>query len=157
MAEKSFPLMSAAKKYASENAGWTVELLQRAFEKEPGTTGFRVSEGLLFAWSGLGKHIIPVDRVVWIHVNQVNHTVLGFTYAKWITFHLQVRPGVTVDVMLGNEEKSKEALAYLFEKLPETAFGHDKALFEMWNASVRAGDKDFDALRQLGRRQHGLA
>lgn len=153
MAER-FPLIREAKKFAANNPGWTVEKLQQAFEKEPGVTGFRISEGLLFAWSGLGKYIIPAADVVWIHVDQLNHKMLGFTYAKWITFHLQVRPGQTLDVMLGDEAKSKESLAYLFKKLPETVFGHEPALLQAWNASVRAGDKEFSVLRQAGRMQH---
>ena len=83
--------MAAAWKCAADHAGWTAEKLQQAFEKEPGVTGFHISEGLLFAWSRIGKYIVPVEDVAWIRVNQTNYTMLGFTYAKWISFRLQVR------------------------------------------------------------------
>ena len=54
---------------------------------------------------------------------------------------------------MNSETKAKDALDYLFRKLPETAFGNEPALLQMWNTAVRAGDRDFDALRQAASMQ----
>lgn len=113
--------------------------------------GLRVSSRYLMGQQGAKTFLIPAEELLWSYMHVTTHKQYFITVGKTYCVMLRTKDGKSYSQNVKNEEKAREVLAVIRQRMPHAAQGYDKE----WETLYQKNRAEF--IRQVDERRQQMS